>query len=546
MYDLNTENLIKWARGGYKEAEMPEVQYIEYGGEDGEEKIVTTQRPKSDDKDGWGKVNNKSENAPEQSPIPELDGDIAASIKTAWAEGDGPMCDVIKQPENIRGDSGEQIKSVNKNIEDQMEAHTKETKQIDIPNLTIPAGRILLMIIESVECSINEKTESMANNAKAKGYYGEINEYAKRMNSCVAGAEYPNKWVTAIDEAYTYYMKTKNENGIKSVEELHASPLFWKADLRNFVLDDFMASGPRTTNIPEQYKEKMEVDEVMPAAQSASEPPQGFDGQGDQASQPQTAFQGQAGQASEPQNADAGQASKAFESQTPAGDWVSTGYIVDGDRRRTVKGIHKQGFFLRILLENLSSKAEGGVRFFDMLPYHDYATEEQKEEYLKQGKSFIPSFAALARGLLGNEVSKETTDSTLTRSLTKQLGSSPLSSFSVTSIAQYNHETRPIRLIEGHIPDSKLFSQQRWFTFTALKSAWGKSWERRFEKLMKNYVFEDGYEDVTQENNGPLERNDGVYTDEEGDGFLVPDPSSSGKGNNAFEPASAKSIPQST
>ena len=69
--------------------------------------------------------------------------------EAAWAEGDECLIKIIRKPEEIRGQPGEQIERVNTSIKEQMNTHTRETRKNSMPDLTIPVGQIMLLILEA-------------------------------------------------------------------------------------------------------------------------------------------------------------------------------------------------------------------------------------------------------------------------------------------------------------------------------------------------------------------------------------------------------------
>jgi hypothetical protein len=517
MYDLNMESIKEWAGKGYN-GETPRMQYAYM---EGEKERITTKAPAADEDDPWknGK-NRRTEAPPEQYKLEHRQTDYLQPIKDAWAEGDPLLKQTMLEPEQIRGDTAKKLQDINKKISELTSAHAKETKDTQPPDLRIPVGLIIHMIVESVESSVESGKTSMNGNKEAERVFGAISATAERMHAYVGGAKEPGEWLQAMSSAYEHHLNIVKENDV-NFDTMHDLPSIWSKDLKGWILDQIMASGQRTETIDPRWKEEieddMDVDQGPPAearvasqdldteasntteasdnhaapiGQVGSEANQGPPAEARVASQDLGNEASNTAEASDNLAAPIGQVgSEANQGQPPASpaarpspvsnDWVTTGYFQHEDGKlRHVGGLHKCGASYQILLR--MNEEEEEVAYWHMIG--SITARADRERWIDQGGHVIGAFD---------------------RSLTKGLRNYSPSEFTVKGIAVVPRKTgetytnRGAVLIQGFFSNTRFkgkkmpeghetFGETGFYIISALRNAWGdKTTEVWFSNLMK-------------------------------------------------------------
>lgn len=231
----NRDRLFAWANAGYKGERPPTV----YHDKDGE---ITTKR--SEEADDWAKIKRRREDAPEQDPVTLLSDEYMLKIKALWEQGTPLLHDILRNPENIRGNSGTELLQINQEIEkikkEYIESVNDNTKTSGIPPLGIPAGDVLSTVVACTERAIATGSLDLAGDSEVKSALEMIEEYVRR-------AGQGDGWIKNMEEAFTHHTLRASElwkNGADSLEKIHDHEEFWSRDLLGFIRDVYMASAP--------------------------------------------------------------------------------------------------------------------------------------------------------------------------------------------------------------------------------------------------------------------------------------------------------------
>ena len=277
MFDLNVKELTRWAENKYTE-DKPQMQYMFEKEEKGLKTTkTTTKKPATETDDPWTKPDAKrrrdapSKDRPEEHKFESKETEQLVSVKQAWAEADPLLGQMMREPEQIRGVNGEKLKDINRKIDELISAHTKGNMQ-EAPDMKIPVAEMILMIIKAVETTV-ATGRSMIGDKDAEKFFATIAEGAKRMNDYAGGAEKPMQWVANITDVYAYHVKLAEENNVKDLDTMHASPQFWSKGLNGWVVETYMASAPRTENIPARFQVEVPDEEMGEADNTPVEVP---------------------------------------------------------------------------------------------------------------------------------------------------------------------------------------------------------------------------------------------------------------------------------
>ena len=554
MFDLNVKELTRWAENKYTE-DKPQMQYMFEKEEKGLKTTkTTTKKPATETDDPWTKPDAKrrrdapSKDRPEEHKFESKETEQLVSVKQAWAEADPLLGQMMREPEQIRGVNGEKLKDINRKIDELISAHTKGNMQ-EAPDMKIPVAEMILMIIKAVETTV-ATGRSMIGDKDAEKFFATIAEGAKRMNDYAGGAEEPMQWVANITDVYAYHVKLAEENNVKDLDTMHASPQFWSKELNGWVVETYMASAPRTENIPARFQVEVSDEEMGEADNTPVEIPPASQGSDplEQFNTTETQVPGAAQTDPVTNEITDGQLPTSSKEQSAqiSEDWVTTGYLQDKDGElRRVGGLHKCGTSHRMLLQ--MNEEGGNIAFWHLVG--SITAPADRQRWIDQGGLEIGAF-----------------DKTLTKGLKKY---SPFE-LVVTGIAVVprttgqTYENRGVTLIQGSFSHARFkgktmpegherFERSRFYVISALRSAWGeKTTEAWFNNLMGKNEFRrpvdpegrktteekkklmrhrrrllesdetlEGSENIEEESDGPLEDNDGRYPDE-GDGWVEP------------------------
>lgn len=563
--DLNLKSLWEWADGGYN-GDAPEMQYYNEKGE------VTNKR--SSKADRWAKKKQRVDDVPEEN-MPDAPSDHHAEIiKNAWRKGDSLFKQVMNDPKLIRGSAGTELRKINSDIAEQTRLY----------DLQIPAGLIVEMIVECTERLVRHRVsvEALDGDEAAVNALMFIRNYVQRMNAYM---ECPTQWEQGMHEALRLHKQNADAQNVQTVEQMHALPGFWTADLGDWIRNHYIASIPQSSSIPQQYLPGSSTDQhssgsnrsesgetgpnlnatenAAPAGQATSTGQASSDANQGQPS----ASAGQATQTPETQDTSTGQAAgHAEQGQPPAPavqerpkskDWVTTGYYQCKDGVfRHVGGLRKQGLGYQVFLR-MNDETET-IAFWELTG--GISKQADSERWIDNGGLLVGGFD---------------------NSLTKGIKAYSIFEFTVTGIAVQPRKTgesyasRSVTLIHGsfsnkrfqdkEIPlseEKKNFAVARFYPISALRNALGENvvedwytnlmnensfrrpvepngqrFDGRPSKERSNMIrrerrkalanaekdISEGSEDITQENDEPVDRDAGEYADE-GDDFIEPSP----------------------
>lgn len=280
MCEHNTRRLIEWAQSGYK-GEIPKTEFFSLVIKDGKEEQVITNTP-SRQPDHWSKSKRRVESTsdekiPEQSPLTLPPEDSMATVRGLWERGNAPLTEIMKAPPKIRGELGQKLKQINKEIDKLKEDYIRSSKAdaSEIPDLKIPTGMVVEMIVECTERSIrNNNDTDMSTDPEIQNAVSTIKEYVTRAGQGTV-------WTQNIEEAIGSFTTKARELGVDSLEKMHAREEFWDADLASWVRERYMSSSPGTSSnqelrAPEEEprSDRMSVDSGSGSgAQLASQEP---------------------------------------------------------------------------------------------------------------------------------------------------------------------------------------------------------------------------------------------------------------------------------
>lgn len=331
MYEQNVERLMKWARKGY-EGKRPEMQFIDDEGK------TTSKEPETAANDPWKNgAKRRIEAPPDQYRFKPRQNASTELIKDEWEKGGPLLVEIMYEPEKIRGDTAEELNKINARIEEIKSAGVTETMS-DCPDLRIPTGQIIRLLVASVESSI-QNGKDISGGEEATTIFTEISERADRMCAYIEGAEQPKTWVQSIDLAYAHHMKIVADSGITNLDMLDDVPGLWKKDLRPWILDQFMASGQRTEHVDPKWQEqdRMEVDENVPTGVPLASSDANVEASS-------TAEQSRARDASTGQSANPSVFADAVKID------CEPGHVLDGNQKRKIEGYVKSGFGHSLLI----------------------------------------------------------------------------------------------------------------------------------------------------------------------------------------------------
>ena len=537
LCEHNTRRLLKWANGGYK-GPQPELEYYD-------EKGNITNTP-SQKRDNWAEKKRRTEDAPEESPVTLPPEPYMSRIKGLWEEGTPMLHEALRNPEQIRAQPGIELNRINKQI-DQVKnefvrsadgkGQEEKEKVKGIPDLSIPVGEVLMMVVRYTEQAIRENKMDFKDDPAVKSDLAYITTKANR-------AGQGDAWIKNMEEAYTHHVGKAAElwaSGADSLEKIHAREEFWNEDLLDWIMTKYMASAPSqespaawrsAENASQPDSDRMSVDENG-GSQSGT---QDFNTQ-DPSNVRQSGNDDTAAEQSDPHTFQSQSEGSRTNGSVPAQKVRYKGKqrLIGGARN---VGQNRYQFLVQVNDEN-------ALNPFWHIVASGKLTADPKH-YLKNGGYLVKAGKHTSSEERGNSVEGHISD----------LAGVGIGDFKMRGIAVIPRETgegyqnKTMHIVQGYFGEQSP-DQSKFYTISILAKAFRKEREaiqeaiedhmenngfslqakplerpttrrRRGKRFNRNDSEDDG-ENIEDESDGPLDKNDGQYHNDDSSGFVVPD-----------------------
>lgn len=274
----NKDRLITWANKGYK-GNHPKAEFVTGKDENGEPIIAAKPRRGSDK---WSSTKRRTEDAPEESPVTLPPEPYMSRIKGLWEEGTPMLHEALRNPEQIRAQPGLELSRINNQINQVKDEFVRsadgkgqeEKEKVEgIPDLSIPVGEILMMVVRYTEQAVREHKMDFKDDPAVKSDLAYITTKANR-------AGQGDAWIKNMEEAYTHHVGKAAElwaSGADSLEKIHAREEFWNEDLLDWIMTQYMSSAP-SQEAPAEWRsaeadsDRMSVDGDGKSQSAAQDP----------------------------------------------------------------------------------------------------------------------------------------------------------------------------------------------------------------------------------------------------------------------------------
>lgn len=536
----NRDRIVEWAKNGYK-GQHPKTQFV-YERE-GEDDLITDE-PRGGT-DHWNKVKRRTDDPMEESSPNLPSNDYMDRIIKLWDVGTPLLRQIMIDPEEIRKQPGGDLHDINAKINKIKDEYIREVggpgedAAKGIPDLSIPTGMVVEMIVECTERLIRNNFQ-LTNDKEVENALEMIKKYVTR-------AGQGDLWIKNMEEAFDFHNKKAQElrkQGAEDINKIHESGKLWKADLIEYIRTRYMASAPSRES-PAEWRsaektspdpDKMSVDGD---AQSAAGESSGAAAPGPSTS-PDPASPSAA---AHPKTSAPG---TSLPSQTSSKSVLAQTIRYKGERR-PIGGVRSVGpNRYQFLLQVNDVKA---VNPFWHIVASGKLTGDPKE-YLEQGGYLVKATESTEPQEKKNSVEGGIMD----------LKGGRLGTFRMKGIAVIprqsgeGYQNATTHIVQGYL-QAKGPETSKFYTISTLAKAFRKRREaiqeaiedhmevnqfalqakplerptksgRRGKKFREDDTEDEG-EDIEHESDGPLDKNDGVYSTKDPFGFVVEDRPSS-------------------
>jgi hypothetical protein len=249
----NRGRLEDWAKGGYVD-DQPKTQYASKNEEneiiknkEGETIYTDTPSKKPDD---WNEVKRRTDAPPEEDSLEYPSENYMSRIVGLWETGTRELQKILETPEEIRGEPGKELLKINAEIDDVKNEYVRglgpsdKSKAGGIPQLAIPTGMIVVLLVECTERTIQNGTSTDK----------EVSDALNLIKQYVSRANQGEMWIGNMEKAFNYHIQKAQQlhnNGADSIQKIHASDEFWNADLADWIRNEYMASAQSKDAGPE-------------------------------------------------------------------------------------------------------------------------------------------------------------------------------------------------------------------------------------------------------------------------------------------------------